>query len=201
MMFDKHRNTETQHQSRCAVPHQCSNVCTCNLPFISFLKLMPSSRDKEKSAATSVEETKESVARKPSQDNDDASITYLSESITSESSSAGREGHRRRKHRKKQSKRRKKKAQHYSSSESGSSDSDRRRRSRRRHKHRKKEKRHHNHKKKKRKRSEEMASDDDNVRRDVISGKKIKMHIDKSQDDLVEEERRKNLLRFMNSSL
>ena len=39
-----------------------------------------------------------------------------------------------------------------------------------------------------------------NVRRSAISGKKIKMHVDKDEDDLVREKARKELLRFMNSS-
>mmetsp|Transcript_6735 Transcript_6735/g.7579 ORF Transcript_6735/g.7579 Transcript_6735/m.7579 type:complete len:306 (+) Transcript_6735:27-944(+) len=38
-------------------------------------------------------------------------------------------------------------------------------------------------------------------RRSVISGKKIKLHIDKSEEDLAEDEARKNLLEFMNSSV
>ena len=39
------------------------------------------------------------------------------------------------------------------------------------------------------------------VRRSAISGKKIKMHIDKTSDDLVREKARKDLLQFMNSSI
>ena len=38
------------------------------------------------------------------------------------------------------------------------------------------------------------------VRRSVITGKKIKMHIEKTEDDLQQEQARKDLLRFMNSS-
>jgi hypothetical protein len=38
------------------------------------------------------------------------------------------------------------------------------------------------------------------VRRSAITGKKIKMHIEKSEDDLLQEQSRKELLRFMNSS-
>ena len=44
------------------------------------------------------------------------------------------------------------------------------------------------------------GDDDPNTRRSAISGKKIKMHIDKDDDDLVREKARKELLRFMNSS-
>jgi len=44
-------------------------------------------------------------------------------------------------------------------------------------------------------------SDDSNVRRSAISGKKIKMHIDKTEDDLVREHARKEMLKFMNSSI
>jgi hypothetical protein len=39
------------------------------------------------------------------------------------------------------------------------------------------------------------------VRRSVISGKKIKMHIEKTQDDLIREKARKDILKFMNSSV
>mmetsp|Transcript_32972 Transcript_32972/g.38180 ORF Transcript_32972/g.38180 Transcript_32972/m.38180 type:complete len:296 (+) Transcript_32972:46-933(+) len=49
--------------------------------------------------------------------------------------------------------------------------------------------------------SDSSSSGGDNVRRSVISGKKIKMHIDKTADDLFREKARKDLLRFMNSSV
>jgi hypothetical protein len=39
------------------------------------------------------------------------------------------------------------------------------------------------------------------VKRSVITGKKIKMHINKTEDDLVREKARKDLLKFMNQSL
>jgi hypothetical protein len=39
------------------------------------------------------------------------------------------------------------------------------------------------------------------VRRSVITGRKIKMHIEKTDEDLVREKQRKELLKFMNSSL
>jgi len=39
------------------------------------------------------------------------------------------------------------------------------------------------------------------VRRSAISGKKIKMHIDKTDDDIVREKARKEMLKFMNSAL
>jgi len=35
----------------------------------------------------------------------------------------------------------------------------------------------------------------------VISGKKIKMHIEKSEEDIARDKARKNLLKFMNDSL
>jgi len=50
----------------------------------------------------------------------------------------------------------------------------------------------------------ESTSDDNNdsnVKRSAISGKKIMMHIEKTEDDLVREKARKELLKFMNSSL
>lgn len=55
-----------------------------------------------------------------------------------------------------------------------------------------------------RKRRRESDSDDDEesgARRSVITGKKIKMHIEKTEDDVAQEAARKNLLKFMNSSV
>ena len=50
--------------------------------------------------------------------------------------------------------------------------------------------------------SSSSGSDDGpNVRRSVITGKKIKMHIEKDADDIARESARKDLLKFMNSSL
>jgi len=50
--------------------------------------------------------------------------------------------------------------------------------------------------------SDSSGDDDDpNVRRSAISGKKIKMHIDKTADDLVRDKARKEMLKFMNQSL
>jgi len=69
------------------------------------------------------------------------------------------------------------------------------------HKHSKKDK------KKKKKRSRDSSSssssdsDDDSVRRDAISGKKIKMSIKKDEDDMIMEAQRKASLEFMNSQI
>merc|ERR1712238_116336 len=59
-----------------------------------------------------------------------------------------------------------------------------------------KSKRENRSKKKKKKKSTKPEE-----RRSVISGKKIKLHIDKSEEDLAQDEARKNLLEFMNSSV
>lgn len=59
-------------------------------------------------------------------------------------------------------------------------------------------------KKKKRSKSRdfESSSDDDaNVRRSAITGRRIKMHVDKDAGDLVLEKARKDFLRYVNSSL
>jgi hypothetical protein len=82
------------------------------------------------------------------------------------------------------------------SSDSDSDISERRRRRRR------KRKKHDKKKKSKRKRKEDSDSSDDGgeVRRSVITGKKIKMKIDKTDDDRAQEEARRQLLDFMNSS-
>ena len=59
-------------------------------------------------------------------------------------------------------------------------------------------------KKKKRKRSESAdsssssGSDDSNVVRSAISGKRIRMKVDKTPDDLARDEGRKAMLRYMN---
>jgi len=69
------------------------------------------------------------------------------------------------------------------------------------HKHSKKDK------KKKKKRSRDSSSssssdsDDDSVRRDAISGKKIKMSIKKDEEDMIMEAQRKASLEFMNSQI
>ena len=49
--------------------------------------------------------------------------------------------------------------------------------------------------------SSSSGEDGPDVKRSVITGKKIKMHIDKTEDDLVREKARKDLLKFMNQSL
>merc|ERR1712079_386398 len=48
--------------------------------------------------------------------------------------------------------------------------------------------------------SSDSSSDDENVPRSSITGKKIKMYIKKTKDDLIREKARKDLLKFMNSS-
>jgi len=102
-----------------------------------------------------------------------------------------------------------------SSSSSGSScssshkrDKKRKRSSSSRKRRRKEEKRRHKaSKKKKKKRSKsrdaESSTDDDddvNVRRSAITGRRIKMHVDKDAGDLVLEKARKDFLRYVNSS-
>jgi hypothetical protein len=49
--------------------------------------------------------------------------------------------------------------------------------------------------------SSSSGEDGPDVKRSVITGKKIKMHVDKDADDLVREKARKDLLKFMNQSL
>lgn len=48
--------------------------------------------------------------------------------------------------------------------------------------------------------SSSESSNDNNVRRSVISGKKIKMHIHKTEEDLTRDKARREMLKFMNSS-
>ena len=55
-------------------------------------------------------------------------------------------------------------------------------------------------KKKRKKRSGDKQDDEEGERRSVITGKKIKLHIEKTDDDLKQEQARKQLLEFMNSS-
>ncbi|CAM9924747.1 unnamed protein product, partial [Sphacelaria rigidula] len=43
------------------------------------------------------------------------------------------------------------------------------------------------------------SSDDPNVRRSVITGKRIKMNLDRSNEDHARERGRKELLQFMNA--
>jgi hypothetical protein len=45
------------------------------------------------------------------------------------------------------------------------------------------------------------SSSDEDAPRSVITGKKIKMHVEKTKDDVAQEKMRRNLLRFMNSSI
>ncbi len=102
-----------------------------------------------------------------------------------------------------------------SSSSSGSScssshkrDKKRKRSSSSRKRRRKEEKRRHKASKKKKKmrsksRDAESSTDDDddvNVRRSAITGRRIKMHVDKDAGDLVLEKARKDFLRYVNSS-
>ena len=56
-------------------------------------------------------------------------------------------------------------------------------------------------KKRKGKKSQVNSSDEEPIaRRSVITGKKLKLHVEKTDEDLAQEEARKNLLQFMNSS-
>lgn len=102
-----------------------------------------------------------------------------------------------------------------SSSNSSSSSSDRRDKKRKRstsssrkRRHKQEEKRRRKSKKKKMKdrskskTSHDSSDNDDeiNVRRSAITGRKIKMHIDKDASDLVLEKARKDFLRYVNSS-
>jgi hypothetical protein len=96
-----------------------------------------------------------------------------------------------------------------SCSSSHKRDKKRKRSSSSRKRRRKEEKRRHKaSKKKKKKRSKsrdfESSTDDDdeaNVRRSAITGRRIKMHVDKDAGDLVLEKARKDFLRYVNSSL
>lgn len=47
--------------------------------------------------------------------------------------------------------------------------------------------------------SEDSSDDDPNVRRSAISGKKIKLKIDKTKHDVVMDRARKDMLKFYNS--
>merc|ERR1712194_68084 len=49
--------------------------------------------------------------------------------------------------------------------------------------------------------SSSSGEDGSGTKRSVITGKKIRMHIEKTADDLVREKARKDLLQFMNQSL
>jgi hypothetical protein len=108
-----------------------------------------------------------------------------------------------RKHKK--HKKRKRDVSSSSSDDSSSSTSDDDN-SRRHKKHRKnrKSKKHTRSKRKGRVREEDSSSDDDeegkSVLRSVITGKKIKMSINKTDDDLAQEAARQQLLEYMNSS-
>jgi hypothetical protein len=136
-----------------------------------------------------------------------------SESSRSSSSSRSRHKHRK-KHSSRDGKKKKRRRSYSSSSDSSSStDSRRRRKDRKKHKKRSKSKKRRSDKKKSHKkesRKKSRHSDDSSssdgedgpdVKRSVITGKKIKMHIDKTNDDLVREKARKDLLKFMNQSL
>ena len=134
-------------------------------------------------------------------------------SVSSKSSSS-RSRH---KHRKKHSDRHKEKKRrrsYSSSSDSSSSTSDsRRRKKEKKRKQRSKSKKRRSDRKKSSKKerrkkskqhSDDSSSDEEDgpeVKRSVITGKKIKMHIDKTDDDLVRERARKEMLKFMNQSL
>lgn len=126
-----------------------------------------------------------------------------------------KDSRRRRKHRKKKSK---KKRRSHSSSDDNDSDSDSKEESRKRRKKRSSSKhsrrrddddddssseeesrRRKKKKHKKRRKRTDSADESPKVRRSVITGKKLKMHIEKDEDYLVQEKARKELLEFMNS--
>ena len=96
---------------------------------------------------------------------------------------------------------RKKKRKHDRSSASDSADTDEedRRIKKRRKKDKKKEKK--KKRRKEKKHEDNSSSDEGDVRRSVISGRKIQMRIDKTDDDLAQDKARKEFLRFMNSSV
>ena len=86
-----------------------------------------------------------------------------------------------------------------SSSDSYDTDDEDRRNKKRRRKDKKKQKK--KKKRKDKKREDDSSSDEVGVRRSIISGKKIQMRIDKTEDDLAQDKARKEFLRFMNSSV
>jgi hypothetical protein len=97
------------------------------------------------------------------------------------------------------------------SDRSASSESDRiEKKDRKRIKKRRKEKKHKEEKKQKKKSKHRSRIDDeesssssgeDDAPRSVISGKRIKMHVEKTKDDMAQGKMRKDLLKFMNSSV
>jgi hypothetical protein len=104
--------------------------------------------------------------------------------------------------RRKRQKRKKKKRRRYSSSsDSDDTDNEARRSKKRRKKEKSKRKKKEKKNSKNRKRDDDSSSDEEGVRRSVVSGKKIQMRIDKTDDDLADERARRELLRFMNSSV
>ena len=114
-------------------------------------------------------------------------------------SDSSRDGHERQKLRKHHREHGKRKHRDSSSSlDSSASEGEERRKKKRKKKEKKKRKK----KKKKRRHQDDdsASSDEEGVRRSVITGRKIKMHIEKSEDDLAHDKARKELLRFMNSS-
>ena len=135
-------------------------------------------------------------------------------SRSSSSSSRSRHKHRKRHSSRDHHKEKKRRRSYSSSSDSNSTDS-RRRKKNKKHKKRSKSKKRREKKKssKKEQRKKSSGHSDDSsssssdgedgpeVRRSVITGKKIKMHIDKTDDDLVRERARKEMLKFMNQSV
>ena len=98
------------------------------------------------------------------------------------------------------SKKKKRKHDHSSSSDSDDTDDECWRSKKRRKKEKKKQKKKKKRKDKKRE-DDDSSSDEVGVRRSIISGKKIQMRIDKTDDDLAQDKARKEFLRFMNSSV
>jgi hypothetical protein len=127
------------------------------------------------------------------------------EENSSSSSSESRHPSDRKQKRRRSKSKKKKRKRHYSSDSSSSSDeSEERHRRKKHHKRDKKKRRKKEKKKRSSKRRDNDSSDSDNgeeVRRSIITGKKIKMKIDKTREDVAQDEARKNFLKFMNQSV
>ena len=131
-------------------------------------------------------------------DNDRKNPTEKSRKSCSNDESDDDMGHERKHSKRKRKKHKKRKRDYSSSSDSDGSSSSSDDSSGRRRKDRKKRKSKKH--KRKRKHDDDTSSDRDQVRRSVITGKKIKMSIDKTQEDRAQDAARQQLLEFMNSS-
>lgn len=106
----------------------------------------------------------------------------------------------RRKHSKRRKHKKRKRKHSSSSSDDASSSSDSSESSRRERRHRKKRKSKRHKRKRHRDDESSSSSDGEGVRRSVITGKKIRMTIEKTDEDRAQEAARQQLLEFMNSS-